>query len=80
MKVPLTLSWELSDEHSTNSDGKPLLIKRPTGKAFGPRDIIEFYPNWGLKPAAVHVERMSRMRSFPEQELDFIEQFKTRRW
>ena len=72
MKVQLTLSWELSDEHSASSHGKPVLIKRITDKAYGPGDVIEFYPTWGREPAAVHVERMIRMRKFSEQELNFI--------
>jgi hypothetical protein len=76
MKVRLTLSWELSGEHSTGSDGKPVLIHRSSGKIFGPEDAIEFYPNWGIKPAAVHVGRMSMMRKFSEEELNFIELFK----
>jgi hypothetical protein len=76
MKVRLTLSWELSDEHSTSFNGKPVLIKRGTGKIFGPGDAVEFYPNWRIKPAAVHVGRMSMMRRFSEEELNFIERFR----
>ena len=75
MKVRLTASWELTDEHSASSHGQPVLICRRTGEKFAPRDILEPYVNWGLKTAADHVARMRQMRQFSDEEKEFIGRF-----
>jgi hypothetical protein len=40
-----------------------------------PKDIIEPYAFWELKPAAVHVVRMSKMKKYTDEEMEFIERF-----
>ena len=75
MKIRLTPSFELSDERVESSKGQPVLVNRPTGKAYGPEDIIEPYAFWGLKPAAIHVVRMSNMNKHTDEEMEFIKRF-----
>jgi len=40
MKVKLSVGWELSTDHAASSYGQPVLVKRSTGQAFGPGDIL----------------------------------------
>jgi len=76
MKVRLTATWELTDEHTASSNGQPVLVCRRTGEKFGPGDLIEPYADWGQKPAAVHVAQMSSMKKFSEEEKEFVQRFK----
>ena len=76
MKLSLTPSWELSDERAGSSYGIPVLVNRPTGKAFRPGKILEPYAHWDLKPAAVHVARMSETKKFSGEEMEFVRRFK----
>jgi hypothetical protein len=75
MKVRLTTLWELTDELSDSFSGEFILVNRATGKAYGPEDIIEPYAFWGLKPAAVHVARMSNMKKYTDEEMESIKRF-----
>jgi hypothetical protein len=75
MKVRLTTLWELTDELSDSFSGEFILVNRATGKAYGPEDIIEPYAFWGLKPAAVHVARMSNMKKYTDEEMGSIKRF-----
>ena len=76
MKLSLTPSWELSDERAGSSYGIPVLVNRPTGEAFRPGKILEPYAHWGLKPAAVHVARMSETKKLSDEEMEFVRRFK----
>jgi len=76
MKVRLTATWELTDEHSASSKGQPVLVCRRTGEKFGPGDIMEPYANWGLKPAAVHAAQISSMKKLSDEEKEFVQRFK----
>ena len=40
MKIYLSQSWELSDEHSASIEGRPVLVNKKSGEAYGPGDII----------------------------------------
>jgi hypothetical protein len=76
MKVRLAPSWELTDERAETSHGQPVLVNLWTQEVFRPEDILEPYPYWGLKPAAVHVGRMIQMKEFSDDELEFARRFK----
>jgi hypothetical protein len=76
MKLRLTPSWELSDERAGSSYVSPVLVNRATGEAFGPGKILEPYAHWGLKPAAVHVVRMSETKKLSGDEMKFVRRFK----
>ena len=75
MKVRLTVSFELTDERIGSAYARPLLVNLGTGKAHGPKDIIEPYWNWGLKPAAIQVVRMSKDNIYTDEEMEFIKRF-----
>jgi hypothetical protein len=75
VKVRLTASFELTDERADSFSGQPVLVNRPTGKAYGPGDFIEPYVFWGFKPAVVHVTRMSKMTKHTDEEMEFIRKF-----
>jgi hypothetical protein len=75
MKVRLTASFELTDERADSFSGQPVLVNRPTGKAYGPGDFIEPYESWGFKPAVVHVTRMTKMKKHTHEEMQFIRKF-----
>ncbi len=46
MKIQLTPSYELTNEHSASSYGRPVLVNRGSGEAYGPGDIVRAYPSW----------------------------------
>ena len=76
MKIIFTPSWELSDERAGSSYVIPVLVNRATGKAFGPGDLLEPYAHWGLKPAVVHVARMSETKKLSDEEMEFVRRLK----
>ncbi len=75
MKVRLAPYWELTDQRADSSPGNPVLVNWKTGDAFWPEDVLEPYPFWGGKPAAVHVTRMSNMEEHTDEEWEFIRRF-----
>ena len=75
MKVRLTPSFELTDERIGSSKARPVLVNLRTGKAHGPKEIIEPYAFWGLKPAAAHVARMVERIIYTDEEVEFIKRF-----
>jgi hypothetical protein len=75
MQVKLTPLWELTDELADSFPGQAVLVNRRTGQAFGPGDILEPYAYWELKPAAVHVTRMSNMEEHTREERAFVRRF-----
>ena len=60
MVLRLCGRWQLSTEHPASSNGVPVLVRRETGQAFGPSDIVELYPSYGLLPARRGVARLAR--------------------
>jgi hypothetical protein len=75
MKISLTPSFELTNEHSASSYGQLVLVNRDTGEAFGPADIIKPYPSWSYMPAAKAVERMAAKKKLTDEERSFVERF-----
>ncbi len=75
MKVSLTPSWELSNEHAANPYGMPVLVNRHTGEGYGPADILTAYPSWAPMTAANAVRRMVHAKEFTWDEHEFIERF-----
>ena len=75
MRVTLTRSWELSDEHAMSRDGQPVLVNRSTGNAYGPGDPVEASPFWGVLPAARLVARMGKTVRLNAGEKVLVERF-----
>ncbi len=75
MKIALTPSYVLTDEHSASSYGIPVLVHRQTEEAFGPADIVACYPSWGFMPAKEAVERLSRMTKLTYDEQQAVDRF-----
>jgi hypothetical protein len=75
MKLHLTPSWTLSDEHATSSYGKPVLVDRETGEAYGPGDIVQILPGGGYIPGYIAVRAFTEGESFSAEELAFIDLF-----
>ena len=62
MEIVLSPSWILTDEYSSSSYGKPVLVHRAAeGQAYGPGDIVNPYPSWGLQPASHAVKRFLKI-------------------
>jgi hypothetical protein len=60
MIVTLSGTWILSTEHAASSYGQPVLVHRPSCDAFGPADIVEAAPSYGLLPARDAVARLAK--------------------
>lgn len=77
MKVTLTPSFMLSNEHASSSYGQGVLVRRDSGEAFGPADVLQPYPSWPWMTGAQAVERMLRTKAkkFTEAERAFVRAF-----
>lgn len=77
MKIILTDTWELNDEHSASSYGQPVLVNRKTGEAFGPGDMVRPHPSWGFLTAAAAAIRMAarRRKRLSDGEKEFVLRF-----
>jgi hypothetical protein len=60
MKASLSPSWELTTDHAASRYGQPVLVRRSTGEAYGPEDILQAYASWGSLPAARVVARLAK--------------------
>ncbi len=58
MTCHLTPSYMLTTHHAASSYGKPVLVHRPTGTAYGSADLHTFYPSHGITTAAAFVQRI----------------------
>jgi hypothetical protein len=58
MKLQLTPSWALSDEHPASSYGQPVLVGKD-GTAHGTWDMIQVYPSWPPLLARDAVKRLA---------------------
>jgi len=77
MKIILSPSWELSTDHSASSYGQPVLVKRSTGEAFGPGDILKPYPSYGFMSAADAVRRLAKTKKLDEDGQSLVVEFTT---
>jgi hypothetical protein len=75
MRIQLTPSYLLTDEHSSSNYGRPVLMHCATGDRFGPRDIIQPYNDWPWQPAVEVVQRMVKHEGLTEEEREFIQRF-----
>jgi hypothetical protein len=75
MKISLTPSWELTTEHSASSCGQPVLVKRASGEAFGPGDVLQPYASWGYMPANGAVARMAKTAKLTDEQRAFVNRF-----
>ena len=75
MKINLSPFWELSTEHAASSDGRPVLVNKTTGEAFGPGDTMKPYLSYGFMSAREAVRRLARTQSLDEEELALVGQF-----
>ncbi len=75
MKVTLTRTWELSDEHAMSRAGQPVLVHRGTGAASGPGDPVEASPLWGVLPAARLVARMVKTVRLNARDMTLVTRF-----
>ena len=75
MKVSLTPSFDLSDEHAAGSYETPLLVNRHTGEKYGPADILTAYPSWGPITPSSTVLRMVHAKELTADEREFVDRF-----
>lgn len=75
MKLTLSPSFELTDEHAASSYGQPVLVNRASNEAYGPSDILQPYVGWGYVPAKKAVERMARTKKLTYDEQAFVDKF-----
>ena len=75
MKVKLTASYVLTDEHSKSSLHMPVLVNMRTNETYNPSDLLEAYPGWGKLQARDAVKRMANEKAFNDQDKFFIERF-----
>ncbi len=68
MKVTLTRTRTLSDEHPMSSYDRPVLVNRITGEVWGPGDLEEAYAFWGLLPASRVVGRLAKTARLSAEE------------
>ncbi len=75
MRVALTPSFELSNEHAASSDEAPVLVNRHTEETYGPTDILIAYSMWGPIGAASAVLRMVHGKELTGPEREFVKRF-----
>ena len=75
MKVTLSPSYELTNEHAASSYGQPVLVNRDTGEAYGPGDVLHAFPSWSDMPAKKAVERMAKANKFTYVEQRLVDRF-----
>jgi hypothetical protein len=75
MDVVLKPSWILTTDHPASSYGQPVLVNRGDRQAFGPADIVEPYPSWGLMPASLAVLRMAKTAHLDAEGMGAVEKF-----
>jgi hypothetical protein len=73
MKIYLSFSWVLPDEHPSAAKGKPVLLDLETGKVYHPGDKIVGLPAQQL--VSIAVERKPK-NYFLTEEMHFISRFK----
>ena len=80
MQINLTASWTLTSERSESRYGIPVLVNRhDDATAYGPKDIVQMYPSWGLKPAADGVVRAVKLLTLAPEQLEDVRNY-LRQW
>ena len=75
MNATLAPSFVLTTEHAASSYGQPVLVHRQTGTAYGPGDVLEAYPSFGLLPAKQVVARLAKGASLDAEGQAAVAQF-----
>ena len=75
MKVQLTPSWQLSDEHAASSDGQPVLVNRVTGDVYGPMDVVQLYSSHEMTLAKIAVGRLVAISTLTDEERQVVKRF-----
>lgn len=57
MELEIMPGYALTTDHSASSYGLPVLVKKDTGEAFGPNDILQWFPSWQLEPVKKSLRR-----------------------
>lgn len=70
-KIQLTPSFYLTDELGD----QPRLVHRQTGKNYGPDEILEWYPSWGLQPCRQSVKRAVAILQLNDEESSLVTRF-----
>jgi hypothetical protein len=76
MKVTLSPNWDLTTEHPEASSGRPVLVNRATGDAFGPGDPVQIYElEAGYMPAHVAVRSLAKAAELNTAERALVKRF-----
>ena len=73
MQIMLTPSWLLTNERCESRYGIPVLVNRHDDTtAYGPADIVQMYPSYGLQPAAYGVARIVKTLTLSPEQLEDV--------
>lgn len=75
MKLTLSPSFELTDDHASSSYGQPVLVNRRSGEAYGPADLLQAYSSSLMQSASEAAARMASMTKWTYEEQKFIDRF-----
>lgn len=76
MTVNLSPTWRLSTDHAAPSSGRPVLVNRTTGEAFGPGDIVRRpYPSCGFMSAGEVVRHLAKKAKLDDEGRDLVARF-----
>jgi len=70
MKLTLTPSYYL-----TNAGESPRLVHRQSGQEYGPDDMAQLYPAWGMQPVRQSVRRAVATLELSEEEQALVSAF-----
>jgi hypothetical protein len=76
MKVILAPSWALSNEYPASPYGRPVLVYRSTGRAFGPGDFVQACALDPYAPAAKVVARLAQTLTLDADATELVAHFK----
>ena len=75
MNLHLTPLWTLTDEHSSSSYGRPVLVNRETNEGYGPGDVLKVNPSGSYVPGYLVVRGLTEDKTFSAEEIAFIDRF-----
>jgi hypothetical protein len=75
MEIRLHPSWKLSSDHAASKGGKPVLVNRDTGKAYGPGEPVKLYPSWKLAHAAPLVRLLAKRAHLDDESAKLVSKF-----
>lgn len=76
MNVILAPSWALSNEYPASHSGRPVLVYRSTGEAFGPGDFVQACPLDPYAPAAKVVTQLAQTLALDADATELVAHFK----